>query len=170
MSQSRPDFIKHFSEIEEAPEAYYKGSSETFSKGAAFARHMGLKKLGIHHEVLSPGKRTSWPHAEADEEEFVYVIEGHPDVWIDGYLHRLNPGDGVGFKCQTGISHTFINNTSTDVRLLVVGEASRPESKIYYPKHPERKEQIGDRWWSNVPKQEMGPHDGNPNKISETKS
>src|SRR5262245_64118036 len=68
----------------------------------------------FHHERLMPGRRVSWPHAEADEDEFVFVIEGEPDLWIDGELRRLKAGDGVGFPSGTGISHTFINNSDKD--------------------------------------------------------
>ncbi len=158
----RHDLIKHFSEIQEADDSHYPNSDELLSIGSPFAKAFGLQRLGIHHEVLPPGRRTSYPHAEQDEEEFVYVIEGNPDVWIDGHLHRLNPGDGVGFPCGTGISHTFLNNTKTPVRLLVVGEASKKTSKIYYPLNPERKVQVKDNWWDEVPKRELGPHNGRP--------
>jgi hypothetical protein len=61
------------------------------------ARKLGLGRIGIHHERLPPGRRTSYPHAESDEEEFVYVLEGHPEAWINGYLWKLEPGDSVGF-------------------------------------------------------------------------
>ncbi len=44
-----------------------------------------------------PGRRTSYPHAESDEEEFIYVLEGYPEVWINGYLWKLEPGDSVVF-------------------------------------------------------------------------
>ena len=137
-NKSRPDFIRHYSEIQEADTACYKGSDELLSIGSPFGRIFGLKRLGIHHEVLRPGRRTSWPHAEKTEEEFVYVIEGTPDVWIDGHLHRLQPGDAVGFIPGTGICHTFINNTDADVRLLVVGDTNRDDNKCYYPLHHER--------------------------------
>ena len=49
-----------------------------------------LGRLGGPHP-RAPGRRTSYPHAESAEEEFVYVLEGHPDVWIDGTLHHLDP-------------------------------------------------------------------------------
>ena len=42
-------------------------------------------------EVLEPGHRSSLPHAEATEEECVYVLEGNPSAWIDGELHPLEP-------------------------------------------------------------------------------
>jgi len=50
-------------------------------------------------------------HAEENEEEFVYVIEGEVDAWIDGNLHRMVAGDLAAFPAGTGICHCFINNT-----------------------------------------------------------
>ena len=92
------------------------------------------------------------------------MIEGTPDLWLDGNLSRLKPGDGVGFPAGTGIAHTFINNTGSDVRLLVVGEASRQRSRIDYPLHPRRNAEIGTRHWADAPKPALGPHDGLPDK------
>ena len=161
----RPEFIKHYTEIQDADNASYPGSTELLSIGSPFARKLGLKRLGIHHELLPPGRRTSWPHAESNEEEFIYVIEGNPQVWIDGNLYDLKPGDGVAFPSGTGISHTFINNTSSNIRLLVVGEATKKDNKIFYPINPERKEQCKDAWWDDVPKQKLGKHDGLPDKL-----
>lgn len=166
---SRPDFIKHYLDIQNEDNAHYPDSEELLSIGSPFAKKFGLNKLGIHHEVLPPGRRTSWPHAESDEEEFVYVIEGHPDVWIDGQLYRLNPGDGVGFPSGTGICHTFINNTNMNVRLLVVGEATKKENKCIYALHPERNNAIKEKGylWENPPQQKLGDHDGLPDKLRE---
>lgn len=157
--------VVHYSAIEDDAKNYYPGSDESFAHGAAFSSHFGLMRLGIHHERLAPGKRTSWPHAEADEEEFVYVIDGTPDLWLDGEVRRLQPGDGVGFAAGTGIAHVLINNTQSDVRLLVVGEASRQRSRIDYPMHPKRNEEIGTRHWKSKPGQAMGPHDGLPDNM-----
>lgn len=166
----RPDFIKHFSEIQEPDHSYYKssGSKELLSIGSPFGKVFGLSRLGIHHELLPPGRRTSWPHAEKTEEEFVYVIEGNPEVWIDGYLHRLRPGDGVGFPSGSGIAHTFINNTAFPVRLLVVGDTNRQDNKCYYPLHPKRNVEIGEFCWNDIPKRELGPHDGLPDRLRES--
>lgn len=156
--------VVHYSAIEQEPRRYYPGSDEAFSHRAAFSPHFNLMRLGINHERLEPGRRTSWPHAEADEEEFIYVLEGEPDLWLDGHVRRLKPGDGVGFPAGTGIAHTLINNTGSDVRLLVVGEANRERSRIDYPLHPQRNEQIGTRFWKDKPTQKMGPHDGMPDR------
>lgn len=164
----RPNFrhscIKHYSEIQEADDAHYPGSDELLSIGSPFGRTFGFKRLGIHHEVLKPGRRTSWPHAEKSEEEFVYVIEGHPQAWIDGEVYDLKPGDAVGFVPGTGIAHTFINNTQTDVRMLVVGDTNRDDNKCVYPLHAKRNEEIKDFLWDDVPKRTLGQHSGLPEK------
>jgi mannose-6-phosphate isomerase-like protein (cupin superfamily) len=102
VTPQRPSFIAHWSEIERPDDRHYDEDDELMSIGAPFGRHFGLTKLGIHHERLPPGRRTSFPHAESAEEEFVYVIEGEPEVWIDGHLHRLRPGDAVGFPAARG--------------------------------------------------------------------
>jgi uncharacterized cupin superfamily protein/RimJ/RimL family protein N-acetyltransferase len=168
---ARPSCIKHYSEIQEDDNSHYPNSDELLSIGSPFAKKFGLKKLGIHHELLPSGRRTSWPHAESDEEEFVYVIEGCPQVWIDGHLHQLKPGDAVGFPAGTGVCHTFINNTDANVRLLVVGEAAKKENKCFYAFHADRNEKARkEGWlWENPPQREIGPHDGLPDKLRETK-
>lgn len=160
-----PSCIKHWSEIQEPDDATYPGSQELLSIGSPFGRHFGLLRIGIHHEVLPPGRRTCWPHAEKTEEEFVYVIEGTPDVWLNGVLHRLKPGDGVGFAPGTGLAHVFINNSDAEVRLLVVGEHRRPDNQIHYPQHPKRNTEIGALHWAEVPTQDMGEHDGLPDAL-----
>ncbi|RZS83989.1 putative cupin superfamily protein [Phyllobacterium myrsinacearum] len=162
--KDRPSSIAHWSEIEGADDNHYKGDDELLAINAAFGRHFGLGRIGIHHQRLLPGRRTSFPHAESAEEEFVYVIEGTPDVWLDGELHRLKAGDAVGFPAGTGIAHSFLNNTAEEVRLLVVGETPKPENLIYYPRHPERKALRSD-WWDNPPERPLGGHDGMPDKV-----
>lgn len=158
---SRPSFIRHYEEIQSDGTAVFRGTKELRSINSSFSEAFGLTKIGIHHELLPPGRRTSFPHAESDEEEFVYVIEGTPDVWIDGELFRLGPGDGVGFVPGTGIAHSFLNNTDAPVRLLVVGEANKDENRIVYPINPELRA-IRSDWWEDAPVRPLGPHDGRP--------
>ena len=123
----RPDFIAHWTALEGEDDSHYPGDSELMSIGAPLGRALGLTRIGIHHERLPPGRRTCYAHAESAEEEFVYVLEGRPDAWIDGHLHALRPGDAVAFPAGTGICHTFLNNTDEEVSLLVIGEANKDE-------------------------------------------
>ena len=156
MTKHRPPFIKHWREIQGEDTSVYPGSDELLSINSRLGEATGLVKIGVHHERLPPGRRTSWPHAESQEEEFVYVVEGAPQVWINGHLHDLEPGDFVGFPAGTGIVHTFINNSDKDVRLLVCGETSKKENQYIYPLNPERNREIGDELWSEWPKQTLG--------------
>ena len=161
--KDRPDFIRHWSELEGPDDSHYPGDEELNSIGAPLARRLGLTRIGIHHERLPPGRRTSYPHAESAEEEFVFVLEGRPDVWIDGDLHPLKPGDSVGFPAGTGICHTFLNNSSDEVRLLVVGERSKSENRVRYPLNDVYQATREDRW-ADAPVRPLGPHDGKARK------
>lgn len=162
----RPDFIGNYRDLMDEDNATYPGSTELLTRGAPVGRLLGLKKIGIHIETLYPGRRTSWPHAESTEEEFVYVIEGNPDVWIDGNLHALGPGDFVAFPAGTGISHTFLNNTEKNCLMVIGGLTHQADNKVIYPLHPLRNEEMKKKgvYWDDCPKRELGPHDGLPDK------
>jgi uncharacterized cupin superfamily protein len=130
----------------------------------------GLTRIGIHLQRLPPGTRTSWPHAEEKEEEFVYVIEGQVDAWIDGDVHRMVSGDLAAFPAGTGICHCFINNSDREALLLVGGEASRPDNRIIYPLNPSRRaDKPASEWWDDAPVRPLGAHDGLPDALRERK-
>ena len=76
-------------------------------------------------------------------------------------MDRLRAGDAVGFPAGTGVSHTFINNTDREVRLLVVGEAGKAENRIHYPLNEAYAAGFAKRWVDHEPRA-LGPHDGRP--------
>ncbi len=160
MPQSpRPPFIANYMDLlkpfERAPEGM-NGAS------ARFGPPFGLQRIGINVEIIPPGNRSSLPHAEKLEEEFVYVLAGTPDVWIDGELFELNPGDGVGFPAGTGVAHSFLNNSDADVHLLIVGEHDVAGNQLNYPINPERMKVFTrlKRAWLDAPVRPLGLHDG----------
>lgn len=160
----RPPFIIAAADVDEEA-GRYPGSDEILSRGRAIGKAAGLKRIGLHLERIEPGHRLSYPHAEEDEEEFVYVLEGEVDAWVDGDLHRMRAGDLAAFPAGTGICHTFINNSRADVLLLAGGQASTRDNRIYYPLNPEREAQIPwSQWWHDVPLAPQGPHDGRPTR------
>ncbi len=159
---TRPPFILNRRDVPNEEARFYGDDEEAFGIRASLGRLAGLVRIGLHHETLLPGRRTSWPHAESAEEEFVYVLEGAPDAWINGELHPLREGDLVAFPAGTGIAHTVLNNTAHTVRLLVGGQTRQSDNRYIYPLHPERNDAIGDDLWKDCPEQRMGPHDGVP--------
>ena len=86
------------------------------------------------------------------------MLDGAPDLWLDGNLHRLAPGDGVAFPNGTGIAHCVLNNSDAPVRLIVVGERHADE-RVFFPVNPKR----GGRW-TDAPRRPLGPCGGRARK------
>jgi uncharacterized cupin superfamily protein len=164
MPPPRPPCLISSADVEETSHAY-PNSDERMAPSRAIGKHAGLLRIGLHLVRVEPGQRTSYPHAEEDEEEFVYVIEGELDVWIDGHLHHLVAGDLAAFPAGTGASHTFINDGDRQALVLVGGEREKSDSRIFYPLDAGRRGDMPwSRWWSDVPARPLGPHDGRPKR------
>lgn len=162
---ARPPFIIASASVPEERH-HYPNSSECQGYSRGIGRAAGLIKIGVNLMRLPPGERSSWPHAEEKEEEFVYVLKGEVDAWIDGVIHAMRPGDFAAFPSGTGITHCFLNNSKREALLMVGGQASRPDNRIYYPLHPHRRGDLPpSEWWEDVPKKELGPHDGMPDAL-----
>jgi uncharacterized cupin superfamily protein/uncharacterized protein (DUF952 family)/RimJ/RimL family protein N-acetyltransferase len=170
LKSERPEYFRSVFQIQPYPDFSYTVAgfkdTETFGKFWSLGRALGLKKLGVNIERLSPGFRTSWPHCHLKEEEFAFVLQGSPSVWLDGYLHRLGAGEGVSFPSGTGISHTVMSEDSREAWLLVVGEVppEPDDDKIFYPLHPARNDDMLKEGflWQERPRRQLGPHSGVP--------
>ena len=161
----RPPFIRSAFEFPEVENRYPErddlvaGSprGEVFSYSRAFGKLAGLQRIGLHWERLPPGHRTSLPHAEEKEEEFVVVLEGRVEAWIDGTRHVMERGDIAAFPAGKGIVHTFINEGEVDAILLIGGEQSKPDNRITYPLDSWRRAQLKpEEWWEDAPHTELG--------------
>ncbi|MCB0414109.1 MAG: GNAT family N-acetyltransferase [Bdellovibrionales bacterium] len=144
-------YTKHFDE-----ELKIGGSHSNFSK------YFDLKRIAAHYFNIPSGYRTSRPHAESLEEEFVYVISGEVDLWLNGKVKKMFKGDCVGFPAGTGIGHSFINNYEKDCELFVSGDRTKPDNQYHFHLEPDLKEQCRNHWWDNMPEQELGGHNGLP--------
>jgi uncharacterized cupin superfamily protein len=158
----RPSFILSSGQVPESTHVYPQ-STEQMGPTRPVGKAASLLRIGVNVQRLPPGTRSSWPHAEEGEEEFVYVIDGEVDAWIDGNVHKMSAGDLAAFPAGTGISHCFINNGDREALLLVGGEAPKPGNRIFYPLNPSRRSDMNSSdWWDDVPRRELGPHDGLP--------
>src|SRR5712692_5413634 len=90
----RPPFVIRGADVPET-QHQYPNSDEKMAPSRAVGHAAGLQRIGVHLVRVAPGTRTSYPHAEEDEEEFVYVVDGELDAWIDGELHRVRRGGGA---------------------------------------------------------------------------
>jgi uncharacterized cupin superfamily protein len=163
----KPDFIKNVEELVSKESFSYPGDTETFGTGAPIGRILGLENVAINYEILAPGDRSSWPHAHSAEEEFIFILEGTPDMWINGEIYPLKNGDCIGLPPGTNHAHTLLNNSNSMVKAIVVGQAHVETDKIYYPMHPKRNEEMKKKGhlWEERPVVEMSLHDGVPNLV-----
>jgi uncharacterized cupin superfamily protein len=75
----------------------------------------------------------------------------------------MKKGDLIAWPAGTGICHTILNDGDEDALLLAGGEAAKAGSRIYYPLHPGRRDDLPwSAWWDDVPKRRQGKHDGRP--------
>lgn len=163
---TRPSFIIASADVTEK-EGHYPQSDETLGFSRPVGRAAGLQRIGLHIERVPPGQRISYPHCHSEEEEFVFVLEGEVDAWIDGALHRMRKGDLAAFPAGTGVCHTFINNGTAEALLLGGGEHRKPADRVYYPHNPERRAQVPpERWWDDAPVGPQGDHDGRPKGLT----
>ena len=91
----------------------------------------GLTNFGVNLTKLAPGAVSSLRHAHTAQDEFVYVLQGHPTLHTDEGRTRLSPGMCAGFKAGTGNGHRLVNETSETVVYLEVGDRSLGDEVVY---------------------------------------
>ena len=92
----------------------------------------GLSNFGVNLTHLAPGSCSSLRHGHTRQDEFVYILSGHPILVTDKGETPLSPGMCAGFKAGTGDAHHLINRTSIEVVYLEVGDRSVGDS-VNYP-------------------------------------
>jgi len=91
----------------------------------------GLINFGVNLTRLAPGAVSALRHAHSRQDEFIYVLEGHPTLITDAGEERLEPGMCAGFKAGSGNAHHLVNRTHADVLYLEVGDRSSGDSASY---------------------------------------
>ncbi|HTT40951.1 MAG TPA: cupin domain-containing protein [Burkholderiales bacterium] len=107
----------------------------------------GLKNFGVNLTRLKPGAVSSLRHAHSRQDEFIYVLEGHPVLVTNAGETRLGPGVCAGFRAGTGDAHHLINRSEQDVVVLEVGDRTAGDSAVY-PDDDIRIERHADGTWS----------------------
>lgn len=91
-----------------------------------------LKNFGVNLTRLVPGSRSALRHSHTRQDEFIYIIQGHPTLHTDEGKTQLAPGICSGFKAGSGDSHCLINATDEDVIYLEIGDRT-PGDAARYP-------------------------------------
>ena len=91
----------------------------------------GLANFGVNLTRLAPGAVSALRHAHTLQDEFVYVLEGHPTLVTDAGDTPLHPGMCAGFKSGTGDGHQLVNRTAQEVVYLEVGDRTPGDAGSY---------------------------------------
>jgi uncharacterized cupin superfamily protein len=91
----------------------------------------GLTNFGVNLTTLAPGGVSALRHAHTKQDEFVYIVRGHPTLHTDDGHTRLSPGMCAGFKAGTGNGHCLLNETDEDVVYLEVGDRTPGDEGTY---------------------------------------
>jgi uncharacterized cupin superfamily protein len=91
----------------------------------------GLTNFGVNLTRLAPGGASALRHAHSRQDEFVYIVRGHPTLHTDEGLTKLSPGMCAGFRAGTGNGHRLINETSEEVVYLEAGDRTPGDEGTY---------------------------------------
>ena len=92
---------------------------------------VGLDQFGVNLTTLKPGTWSSQRHWHANEDEFIYLLEGELVLCEDHGETVLKPGDAAGWKANGGNGHCLINRSQRDAVYLEVGARSINETVVY---------------------------------------
>jgi uncharacterized cupin superfamily protein len=105
----------------------------------------GLSNFGVNLTTLAPGGSSALRHAHSKQDEFVYILAGHPTLHTDAGRQRLAPGMCAGFKAGTGDAHRLLNETDAEVLYLEVGDRTAGD-EAHYPDDDLVAREVGGGW------------------------
>ena len=104
----------------------------------------GLTNFGVNLTRLAPGAASALRHAHSKQDEFVYILQGHPTLRTNEGRTPLSPGMCAGFKAGTGNAHHLVNETEEEVLYLEVGDRT-PGDEGSYPDDDLKAVMVGGR-------------------------
>jgi len=105
----------------------------------------GLQNFGVNLTRLAPGAISALRHAHSVQDEFVYILQGHPTLHTDEGMTPLEPGMCAGFRAGTGNGHRLQNESHEDVVYLEIGDRT-PGDEGSYPDDDLRALLVEGRW------------------------
>lgn len=92
----------------------------------------GLGNIGINRTTLLPGACSALRHWHTVQDEFVYILAGHPTLITDAGETELSPDMCMGFRANEADGHQLVNRTNQAVIYLEMGDR-RPGDAAHYP-------------------------------------
>ena len=105
----------------------------------------GLTNFGVNRTTLAPGAMSALRHAHTRQDEFIYVLQGHPVLRTNAGDTPLTPGMCAGFRAGTGDAHQLINPSGEPVVYLEIGDRTAGDTASY-PDDDLTATQVDGRW------------------------
>jgi quercetin 2,3-dioxygenase len=97
------------------------------------ASRAGLRRVGLDHVRIPPGKESYVFHRHWSEEEFMFVLRGRGTADVGDASFEIGPGDFLGFPTGTHAHHT--RNTGTEELVYLSGGETRTVEVAEFPRH-----------------------------------
>ena len=91
----------------------------------------GLTQYGVAIETLMPGARSSNRHWHAQEDEFLWMLEGVAVVVEEAGEYQITSGDAVCWPAGAPNGHMVVNRSDAPCRFLIVGTRSQNDICTY---------------------------------------
>ena len=134
MEPASPEAIRA---LDVAPRAKASSYPEPFASRMAgrekrtLGERFGLQNFGVNLTRLAPGAQSALRHAHTRQDEFVYILEGHPTLVTNRGETELAPGMCAGFRAGSGDAHHLQNRTESEVLYLEVGDRTPGDAATY---------------------------------------
>ena len=106
---------------------------------------LGLQNFGVNLVRLEPGAISALRHWHTRQDEFIYVLEGHPTLLTNAGATALAPGMCAGFRAGSGDAHQLINESDQVAVYLEIGDRT-PGDQVSYPDDDLRAEAVDGAW------------------------
>lgn len=105
----------------------------------------GLTNFGVNLTSLAPNAVSALRHAHSKQDEFLYVLQGHPTLHTDQGPIALAPGMCSGMKAGTGQAFSLSNDTKDAIVYLEIGDRT-PGDEVTYPDDDLQAIRVDDQW------------------------
>ena len=110
--------------------AAFQGA-ETKRIKQALGDAVGLTHYGVNLVRMPPGSWSSIRHWHANEDEFIYLLEGELVLVTDGGEQVLGPGSAAGFPAGKADGHHLVNKGTAPATYLEIGDRRREDVCTY---------------------------------------
>lgn len=107
--------------------------------------HFDLTNFGVNLTRLEPGAVSALRHVHSRQDEFIYVLEGHPTLYTDDGPQQLAPGMCVGFKAGGDNPNHLVNESEADAVYLEIGDRMAGD-EVCYPDDDIQAVMVDGKW------------------------